>query len=162
VVSDALAWMEASTLGVAMRGTGVWTYAVVNLFHILGVSALFGSILILDLNLIGLWRRAPLAALARTTVPIAKAGFVVAALTGIGLISTNGTEYIDNPFLLIKFPAIAVGLVNVWAIGQTAGWRARDTREPTAREARQLTFLGGLSLVSWLTAIVAGRMIGYW
>jgi hypothetical protein len=154
--------MEASTLGVAMRGTGVWTYAVVNLFHILGVSALFGSILILDLNLTGLWRRAPLAALARTTVPVAKTGFVVAALTGIGLISTNGTEYIDNPFLLIKFPAIAVGILNVWAIGQTAGWRARETRDPTRGEARQLTFLGGLSLLSWLTAITAGRMIGYW
>ncbi|MBI4887432.1 MAG: DUF2214 domain-containing protein, partial [Acidobacteria bacterium] len=51
---DFLAWMQASTLGVSMRESGVWTYAVVNLTHILGVATLFGSILILDLRLLGL------------------------------------------------------------------------------------------------------------
>ena len=159
---EALAWIELSALGVFMRQTGPWTYGIVNLVHILGVATLFGSILILDLHLIGLWRRAPLAGLSRTIVPVGKTGFVIAATSGVCLLSSNATEYTNNPFFLIKFPAIALGLLNVWLIGRTAGWRARGEREPSPREGRQLAALGAVSLASWLTAISAGRMIGYW
>ena len=159
---DVLAWIEFSALGVFMRQTGPWTYGIVNLVHILGVATLFGAILILDLHLIGLWRRAPLAGVSRTVVPIGKAGFAVAAVSGVCLLSSNATEYTNNPFFLIKFPAIALGLFNVWLIGRTAGWRARGERDLTGRERRQLGGLGAISLASWLTAISAGRMIGYW
>ena len=38
-----LAWLESSMLGHAMRNSGVWTYGVVNLGHILGVATLFGA-----------------------------------------------------------------------------------------------------------------------
>jgi hypothetical protein len=157
-----LAWIESSALGVFMRQSGPWTYAIVNLGHILGVSALFGSILVLDLHLLGLWRRAPLDALSRATVPVSQAGFVVAATTGVALLSSNATEYIGNTFFLIKFPAIGLGLLNVWALSRMPAWRARGVRELAAREQRQLAVMGGLSLACWLTAISAGRMIGYW
>lgn len=157
-----MAWMEASTLGRAMRESGPWTYATVNLAHILGVSALFGSILLIDLRLLGVWRRVPLAPLATAAVPVARTGFVIAAATGVCLLVTNATEYTDNPFVAIKFPAIALGLINVTAIGRTSGWRARAERAPTPRESRQLAVMGGISLVSWLTALAAGRMIAYW
>jgi hypothetical protein len=145
-----------------MRGAGVWTYGVLNLAHILGVSTLFGSILILDLRLLGLWRRVGLSAVAAPTVPLAAAGFVVAAASGVCMLTTNATEYAGNPFLLVKFPAIALGLVNVAALRRLPAWAARDAREPSAREPRQLAVAGGASLACWLTAIAAGRMIGYW
>ena len=157
-----LAWMESSALGVLMRESGVWTYGIVNLGHILGVSTLFGSLLILDLHLLGLWRRVPLAALSRATVPVAQVGFAVAVVTGICLLSTIGTEYIGNPFFLIKFPAIGLGLVNVWVLSRLPAWRARADRELSRGEHRQLAIAGGTSLGCWLTAISAGRMIGYW
>lgn len=145
-----------------MRQSGPWTYGIVNLGHILGVSTFFGSILILDLHLIGLWRRVPLIALSRVTVPVAKVGFVIAAATGICLLSSNATEYVNNPFFLTKFPAIALGLVNVWVIGRLPGWKARGDRELSDGEQRQLALAGGLSLGCWLTAITCGRLIGYW
>ena len=152
-----LAWMESSALGVLMRESGVWTYGVVNLGHILGISTLFGSLLILDLHLLGLWRRVPLAALSRATVPVAQVGFTLAAVSGICMVSTNGTEYIGNPFLLIKFPAIGLGLINVGVLSRLPAWRARDQRELTHAEHRHLAIAGGLSLACWLTALsVAG------
>jgi hypothetical protein len=145
-----------------MRQSGPWTYAIVNLAHVLGVATFFGSILVLDLRLIGIGRRLPLAALSSATVPVATAGFLIAAVTGAGLLATKATEYVGNPFLLIKFPAIALGVVNVVMLWQTPAWRARTNRDLTARETRQLAVMGGFSLVCWLTAIVAGRMIAYW
>ncbi len=145
-----------------MRNAGVWAYGIVNLTHILGVSSLFGAVLLLDLRLLGLWPSVPLASIARPTVPIAMIGFLVAATSGLCLISTNGSEYVGNPFLLIKFPAIFVGLLNVAALSRLPAWRARDVRALTAMEQRQLSVFGAISLLSWLTAIGAGRLIGYW
>jgi hypothetical protein len=159
---DLMAWLEGSALGHAMRDTGVWTYGVVNLTHILGVATLFGSIVMLDLRLLGLWKHIPLAALSRPTVTLAGIGLGIAVFSGSGLLATKATEYVGNPFLYIKFPAIALGLLNVLLLHRSAAWRAHRVRALQPREERQLRRMGGTSLACWLTAISAGRMIGYW
>ena len=159
---DFMAWMEQSAVGHFMRDTGPWTYGIVNLSHILGVSTLFGSIVLLDLRLLGFWRRVPLALLAEVAAPLAGFGFLLAATTGIGLFATKATEYIGNPFFYIKFPAIALGLLNVLVLNLSPAWQARRTRELSPVEMRQLAVMGGVSLACWLTAISAGRMIAYW
>ena len=161
-MADLLAWLEGSPLGHAMRNAGVWTYGILNLTHILGVSSLFAAVLVLDLRLVGFWRSVPLGAIARPTVPIATTGFLVAITSGVCLITTNGSEYVGNPFLLIKFPAIFLGVVNVAVLSRLPAWKARETREMTTAEQRQLAVFGAISLLSWLTAIGAGRLIGYW
>ena len=155
-------WLEASGLGQAMRGAGVWAYGVTNLVHILGVATLFGSVLVLDLRLLGAFARTPLAAIAAPTVPLAMTGFAIAALSGSCLIVTNASEYIGNPLLLIKFPAIALGLVNALALGFVPTWRAHSARKLTPRERRQLAIFGSVSLASWLTTLAYGRLIAYW
>lgn len=159
---DFLSWVESSALGQLMRDAGPWSYAVVNLSHVLGVATLFGSILVLDLRLLGLWRRVSLAALASAAVPVGQTGIVIALTTGPLLLATNATEYIGNPFLLIKFPAIAIGVINVLAFSRSTAWRALGARDLTAAEQRRLRLMGGISLASWLTAVSAGRMIAYW
>jgi hypothetical protein len=161
-VGDFLSWMESSALGQFMREAGPTAYALVNLSHVLGVATLFGSILVLDLRLLGLWRRVPLAALASATVPVGKSGMALALITGVLLLATNATEYRGNPFLLVKFPAIAIGLVNVFALSRMAAWKALAQGELLPTESRQLRVMGGISLISWLTAVSAGRLIAYW
>ncbi len=160
-VHDFLAWLQASALGHFMRDSGAWTYAVVNTLHILGVASLFGSVLIVDLRLLGAWRRTPLAALADAAAPIAACGFALAATTGVGLLATKATEYLGNPFLYVKFPAIAAGLANALLLRATPAWQARHG-ELSAAEQRQLAWMGAASLACWLTAIAAGRLIAYW
>src|ERR1043165_3774054 len=123
-----MAWLEGSALGHAMRDTGVWTYAVVNLSHILGVATLFGSVLVLDLRLLGVWRQIPLGYLSKPLVTMAAGGFCVAAITGAGLLATKATEYVGNPFLYIKFPAIALGLLNVWLLHRSPAWQGHGVR----------------------------------
>jgi hypothetical protein len=157
-----LAWLEGSALGHAMRGAGVWSYGVVNLIHILGVATLFGSILVLDLRLLGLWPRVPLVFVATPAVPLAIGGFTVAVLSGACLLATNASEYVGNPFLLIKFAAIALGLVNVAVLHVLPPWKERAARAPADTERFWLVAAGGASLLCWLTALAAGRLIGYW
>jgi hypothetical protein len=89
-------------------------------------------------------------------------GFAIAATTGAAMLATKATAYMDNPFLLIKFPAIAVGLINVGALNRTRAWKEMGSRELSPREGRQLAVFGGMSLACWLTAITCGRMIAFW
>ncbi len=157
-----LVWLEGSSLGQLMRTSGVWAYGIVNLCHILGIATLFGAVLVLDLRLLGLWRRVPLTALERPTLTLAACGFALAVVSGVSLLSTNGTEYIGNPFLLLKFSAIGLGLVNIVAAQFLPAWRTRANEPHAARQRFVLGVVGATSLACWLGAVAAGRMIGYW
>jgi len=145
-----------------MRETGVWTYGIVNLGHILGIAMLFGAILLLDLRMLGAWRALPLAALSRASVTAAAIGFALAVLTGIPMLATKAGDYIGNPFLFIKFPAIALALLNVVVLHRSVAWQAHRTRTLTMPEQNRLAVHAALSIGLWLTVITAGRMIGYW
>ena len=159
---EILTSLEGSALGQVVRGMGVWSYGVINLVHILGISLLFGSIVVLDLRLLGLWRGINLSMIATPAVPVAALGFSAAAISGLCLISVNAIDYVGNPFLYVKFPAIALGLANIIALEFMPAWRQRRTREPSGSETIGLALAGGTSLLCWLTAVAAGRMIGYW
>jgi hypothetical protein len=166
-VTAFLTWIEATALGHFMRESGPWTYAIVNLAHVLGISTLFGSVLLLDLALMrAAWTpkrsQASVPALAGAAAPLAAAGFVLAAATGVGLLSSNATEYQGNLFFTIKFPVIALGVTNAVGIRRSAAWRAIGTRDLTPSETRMLAWLGAASLTCWTAAITAGRLIGYW
>jgi hypothetical protein len=154
--------MEHSALGGFMRESSLWTYPIVNLSHVFGIAVLFGAVVIIDLRLIGLWRKVPLASITAAAIPVAVAGFIVAMVTGTGLLATKATEYIGNPYLLIKFAAIAIGVVNAVAFNFSPVWRAGRERELSLKENRQLAMFGGISLICWVVAVSAGRLIAYW
>jgi hypothetical protein len=146
-----------------LRNSGVWTYGLINLAHILGISTLFGAVLVLDLRLLGLWRSLSIAALARPTVPLAALGFVVAVLSGVAMLSFNATEYWGNPFLYLKLPLIAFGLLNVAVVQRLGAWRRAVAGDAlTAGDGGVLALAGAVSLATWLAVVSCGRMIGYW
>jgi hypothetical protein len=78
------------------------------------------------------------------------------------MLATNATDYAGNPFLLIKFPAIGAGFLNAVILNRQAAWKERKVRILSPSEEKKLAVMGWISLVCWLTAVSAGRMIGYW
>jgi hypothetical protein len=164
-VSDLLASIEQSALGYFIRDSGPWTYPLVNLAHILGIATLFGSVLVIDLALLGVGgKRSPtsLAAIAEAAPPVALTGLVLAVASGVGLLASNATEYSGNPFFAIKIPAIGLGALNAIVIRRSPAWRALERAEPSPTDERRLRRMAAMSLVCWTVAIGAGRMIGYW
>jgi hypothetical protein len=89
-VSSLLVWIEQSALGHLVRESGPWTYPLINLAHVLGIASLFGSVLIIDLTLLGVGRTQPWAraVIASAAAPVARAGFVLAAASGLALVSS--------------------------------------------------------------------------
>jgi hypothetical protein len=162
MVHDFMAWLEMSALGVAMRETGVWTYALVNLTHILGISLLFGAIVVLDLRLLGVWQSIPLDLIARPTTITAGTGLVIALVTGPALLATKATEYVGNPFLPLKLIAIMLALINLAVLHRLPAWKVRANPELSVNQRRQLALAGAASLACWLSAISTARLIAYW
>ena len=157
-----MTWLEMSALGIAMRETGVWTYALVNLAHIFGISLMFGAIVVLDLRLLGVWKAIPLDLMAKPTTIVAGTGFAVAMITGPALLATKATEYVGNPFLPIKLVAIVLGIVNLVILHNLPAWKERTNPEMGAAKRRHLAFAGSASLATWIIVISAARLIAYY
>ncbi len=123
--------------------------------HVLGIALLVGAIVLLDLRLLGAWRRVPVALLGPPAIAVAATGLGVAIASGAALFAVQATEYVSNPFLYIKFAAILLGLINVAVLRLAGDW----TDERFGRRRR---WAGLVSLLAWLVALAAGRLIAYW
>ena len=98
----------------------------------------------------------PLATLAGPAIAVASTGLCVAILSGAALFTVQASEYVANPLLYVKFAAIGVGLANVAALRLAGrGWADE-------RFARRHFWGGLVSLLAWLAALTAGRLIAYW
>lgn len=154
---DWLGWIEALPPAAILRGNAT-LYLLVNAAHILGIGLLVGAILPLDLRLLGVLRDGPLAVLAPFLVRVAATGLALALVTGALLFSVKPADYAANPAFLAKLGLVALGLINIALQHWGAGWDAMaDGHRPTARHR----LLAGISAVIWITALIAGRWIGF-
>ncbi|WP_052417098.1 DUF6644 family protein [Cellvibrio mixtus] len=159
---ELLTEFQSSSIGVTVRGLGGWGYALINLFHLLGVAVLGGAVLLMDLRLMGWRRHIPLAYVTSLALPVAISGFILAVMTGILLLSANASDYAGNPFLWIKFFGLLFALANAWWAHQIPAWKNRRQMELTDSDNAALALAGFGSLVCWIVVISAGRLIGYW
>lgn len=148
-MQDLLAGVEASALAAHLRASR-WTYPLVNVAHVLGVALLVGGVAPLDLRLLGLWPREPIARLVAVLRPVAATGAALAVLTGLLLFAANARDYAGTGLFRLKIALLAVALAN------TALHRGLAALPP----ARQ-RLAGALSLALWIAILVCGRLIGY-
>ena len=109
-------------------------YLFVNAAHILGIGILLGSILPLDLRLIGMFGRYPIEVLGPFLTRAAAAGLGLAFVTGAWLFSVKPDEYLGNDAFRWKLVLLGLALANVafqhWRTGSRE-WRLT----PAARMA---------------------------
>jgi hypothetical protein len=152
--SDALAhWPGASLL----RASPV-AYIFANAAHIASLALLVGSIVTLDLCILGLFRDRPFADLAKPLVRVAAFGAGAAILTGLLLFSVRPETYVQNPAFLAKVALVSLGLANALALHRSRAWRLAAEGGATAVSVK---IAAALSILIWMSAIVAGRWIGF-
>ncbi len=152
--AEALAWLETSGLGQAARHSGA-LFAAVNVLHVLGAALLVGGIAVFDLKVLA--RGAGAQAVGRVAVPLAAAGLLLQAPTGLTLLAVEARALGVNPAFLWKLAFIALGLVNLAAFHVLFGdaLRSGGPLPPLAR------WLAVVSLAAWTMTLIAGRMIAY-
>ena len=153
-------WLRALAdwpLAAALRQSGI-AYPLVNAAHILSLGLLVGSIAVLDLRLVGLWRGAPLAVLGPVLSRAAAIGLGLAAATGALLFATRPLAYAVNPAFLLKLGLVGLGVANALALRALPHWRRALAGEAPHGAVRAAA---GASLALWVGAVVAGRWIGF-
>lgn len=147
--------LQASALSRTLRAS-LWLYPLVNTAHLVGIALLFGAIVPLDLRLAGCWKSVPLHPLARTAVPVAVAGLLLALATGALLFATRPLDYLREPLFGLKMALLGAAVLNALLQRRAPPWQAPGT---TVRPA--WVAAGVASIVLWLGVIAAGRLIGY-
>jgi hypothetical protein len=152
--------LEATELAATLRNS-VWSYPLVNAAHILGVALLVGSIVPLDLRLLGAWRSVPLPPLWRVLTRIAGAGLVLALIFGTLLFITRATEYTASNLFISKMVVVTLGTANALALRMMWPAYVSEMTSTDGKPPARLRLAAGMSLVTWLTALILGRLIGY-
>ena len=143
--------LEHSPLAVWLRTS--LAYPVLESLHIIGLATMFGSLLVVELRLLGVIRHVAVAPLARGVLPWTLLGFLLVAGTGLSMFFARAAELIANPVFLIK-------MLLVMTAGLNAAWL--HSRGPLDGSSMQTRTQAALSLSIWLTVIVCGRWIAYY
>ena len=149
-----LAALEGTSLAQALRGSR-WGYATLNAAHIFAIALLIGSVVPLNLRLLGVWRGIARETVVRVLAPVAASGLALALLTGPLLFSVRAQEYSGVGFLQLKLAFIAVGVLSTLALCWTHGFLLKDAGRT------RLAVHAVLSTVCWLGALVCGRLIAF-
>lgn len=139
----------------ALKGS-YYAYPLVNALHILAIGTLVGAVLLMDLRILGVVRsvaREPLLHLLREAVALI---FPVAVVTGLALFSIRAQEYATNPAFIAKMALLVLAGVNFWAFQRFAGSESDADAYSTAARLS-----AALSIVLWVSVLVAGRFIGF-
>ena len=126
-----------------------WLYPTVETMHIWGIGMLFGSVVIMDLRVLGFGNKLNLSDLSRLGVLVAFIGFGLAVLTGSLMFIAQASELISSRLFILKMCLIFLLLANAMIL------RMRTITNGVSK-AQAL-----LSLVGWATVIGMGRWLAY-
>ncbi len=141
---------------------GVWAggeiYPIANLVPLLGLVMLVGGIGILDLRLIGLFRRIPTEALASALTPIGFTGLLLMIPSGATMFASDASTLVNSWTFQTKLLLIGLALSN--AIAFRFMWQKRigqwDMSPPFWGR-----LMAAASILLWLSVAALGRWIDY-
>ena len=147
--------MEMSALGQLVR-TSVWMFPVIEAVHLLGLSALGGLMLVVDLRMLGVaLRDQPIASLARGAHRWIVGSILLMLTTGFLLFISEAVKCYHNQAFWAKVSTLPVAIAFTFLVRQpvasneslTTGWRSR--------------VVAAASISLWFTVAMAGRWIGF-
>ena len=144
-------WLEATPLA-AYIGESAW-FPLLESVHVLSAMFVVGTLLMADLRLLG-WagQRYPVTVITSEVVPWTWGAFVIATVTGVGLLMPRASWYVANPAFLAKVVLLLLAAVNMLVLHFFA--------LRTERVRLQMT-TGACSLLVWAGVVLAGRWIGH-
>jgi len=147
-VSAPLVALESVWLAQAMKYS-TWLYPTVETVHIWGIGMLFGSVVIMDLRVLGLGKALDYSALSRLGIAVSVIGFFLAVLTGSMLFITHAADLIASRLFILKMCLIFLLIANATLL------RMRVVINPVTKAQAVI------SLVGWASVIGLGRWLAY-
>jgi hypothetical protein len=152
-------WMGNTWLAHLMYGAWVWPWF--EAIHFIGMSLLCGSILVMDIRLLGFLRKEISLHAVHALTLWGLVGFLLNLCTGLGFIFKGASNYFHNGSFMFKMACILLAGINFlvfWFV-------VRKQLEPLADDADVgfgAKLVGFSSLLLWFLVIWGGRMIPVW
>jgi hypothetical protein len=159
-IVELLRSLESSGPAAWLRGS-LYAFPLIESFHVIGLTMVFGSIAVIDLRLLGLASvRRPFATLASEIIKWTWAAFGLTAATGVLMFSTNALAYYQNLQFRFKMSLLVLAGINMLIFNITAGRRVhRWSTDKAAPLSGKLA--GAFSLLLWIGVIFLGRWVGF-
>lgn len=153
-------WLNLEYLWLAEQIGATWLFPLFNSLHVLGITFMLGSLLMVDLRLCGLAAGTyNLQVLTRDFLPWVWGAFILSVITGLGLFITRASAHVLNIAFQWKMVLLMLAGVNML----TLHFMLR--RIVSAQEADQLPLsarvAGLISLLLWAGVMLSGRWMGH-
>lgn len=145
--------IESGALATAVR-TSTFAYPVIEIAHLVALSTLFGSVLIVDLAVLTQYRRLPLEVWGVAVLRLTLVGFALSVVTGVLMFMARATDIALNPMFLLKLFLLALAGVNACLFHRRRGIDLNASASLSRAQAL-------LSILIWIGVIACGRMIAY-
>lgn len=149
-----LEWIEGTSVSRWVLESDYGYYIMLN-FHAIGMALVVGVVLMLNVRVLGFGTSVPLWVFDRL-LTIGWTGFALNAASGFLIFAAQGQRYLANTPFLIKMLLILLGGLSMWALGRMLRSGGPDVEIGASGRTFAL-----LSIVFWVAAIVAGRVIAY-
>ena len=151
-------WVENTSLSLWMVDS-IWGYPIALATHAVGMAILVGTILMIDLRVLGYGSQVPLRSFGRVFIA-SWIGAVLNLASGLALFTVDPEHFLNHPIFWTKIGLIVSGLFLLYLLLRDLKSSGRDSSE-NIEPSFKAKSIAGLSLVIWLGAIVAGRLIAY-
>jgi uncharacterized membrane protein len=159
-IAGVITSLEASGVATGIRNS-LYLFPLIESVHVVGLTMVFGTILIIDLRLLGLasTRRA-FTAVASDVLKWTWLAFGLTATTGLLMFVTNAGTYYHNAYFRAKMALLVLSGLNTLAFSLTARRSLHAWDRNAAAPAAGRT-VAALSLVIWIGVIFLGRWVGF-
>src|SRR5579862_5675682 len=149
-------WIENTRLGHGIRESK-WTFTLAEVFHLLGLTLLLGTVLILALRLFGfVLQGKSVAGTARELMPWSIAGLTITVFTGFLLFVSEATKCWGNVAFRYKMLFLFMALIFQFTVLPFV-CRADEKRFPPV--ARKIAAV--IAVFLWFGVAAAGRAIAF-
>jgi hypothetical protein len=156
--AEIMGWLAQTAVGAIMRDTS-WAFPAAEILHFIGLCALFGSLLVVDLRVLGFGRQIAFSAV-MPFIRVAIAAVVLNTVTGVAFVASDPPNYWDNPGFRWKLVLVVLACANAMAFEVLE--RKRLTAAPVGVDAgARAKFIAATSLTLWVGVIVLGRLLPY-
>jgi hypothetical protein len=154
-------WDWLGSLPMSEHIGATWWFPLLESIHVLTSTFVVGSILMVDLRLLGvLARQHPVSRITREILPWTWTAFVLSAFTGLGMFMSQPARYAANVAFQIKMVLLVLAGINM-AIFHFRTARRDDWADAAAMPTTAARLGGACSLLLWVGVVLAGRWIGH-
>ena len=151
-------WLESTALAEWVR-TSLVGYPFVLTVHSIGMAVMVGLVTVINLRLVGRFRRIPYASLGGL-LTVAWYGLAINAISGAAIFTSQAVAYTTNPTYLTKMAMVLGGAIIAFRM-QPVLRRDAVSWDGGAAVPSSMQILAKASLAMWLVAIITGRFTAY-